>query len=128
MIYGASEHNAKDEWTGALAFTNIGLAGSAFTGQKWLKTHYPALLNLFTLLLKAKERPQGLLLCEVGNLSDVISPEGKRRLEQVVRLAFADAGAVEHGAPQFFWSEGFLIIISFIIIIIIKKKKKIRKK
>ena len=33
--FGASEHNAKDEWTGALAFTNLNLAGSASTGNKW---------------------------------------------------------------------------------------------
>ena len=52
---GASEHDAKDEWTGALAFTKLNLAGSAFTGNKWYKTHEPALLDLFTQLLKAEE-------------------------------------------------------------------------
>ena len=103
---GASEHNAKDEWTGALAFTNLNLPGSAFTGEKWYETHEPALLDLFTQLLKAEERPQGLLLCEVGNLSDLITAEGKTRLEHVLERAFRLAGAVEHGALQFLWSEG----------------------
>ena len=104
--FGASEHNAKDEWTCALAFTNIGLAGSAFTGNLWSKKHQPALRELFTQLLKADERPQGLLLCEVGNLSDPITAEGQSRLKDVVTLACEHAGAIDHGAPQFFWSPG----------------------
>ena len=103
---GASEHYAKDQWIGAIAFSNLGLPGSAFTGNKWSKVHKPALLELFIQLLVAEERPQGLLLCEVGNLSDLITPEGRSRLECVLRLAFQHAGALEHGAPQFFWSKG----------------------
>ena len=103
---GALEHNAGDEWTGALAFTNICLTGSAFTSNKWYKKHNPRLLDLFTRLLMADERPQGLLLSEVGNIRESITAEGKSRLEDVVTLAFQHAGAVEHGAPQFFWSSG----------------------
>ena len=61
-------------------------------------------MNLFTDLLT--ERVQGLLLNEVGNMSDLVSVEGKKRLESVVEEAFENAGAIEHGPPQFFWSRG----------------------
>ena len=103
---GASEHKATNVWTGALAFTNIGLAGSAFSGSQWLSKHQHVLLGLFTELLNADERPQGLLLCEVGNLSDLITAEGKTRLEQVLTTAFGQAGDGQHEKPQFFWSNG----------------------
>ena len=53
-----------------------------------------------------KEKPQGIFLCEVGNLSDPITPEGAKRLAEVLGLAFEEAGAAEHGPPQFFWSDG----------------------
>ena len=39
-------------------------------------------------------------------MSHPITPEGKKRLEEVLRRAFEDAGAQEHGLPQFFWSAG----------------------
>ena len=32
--------------------------------------------------------------------------EGKERLELVLEEAFEKAGAIEHGSPQFFWSDG----------------------
>ena len=48
----------------------------------------------------------GFLLNEVGNLDFLITPEGKRRLEDVLVSAFEEIGATEHGLPQFFWSDG----------------------
>ena len=53
-----------------------------------------------------KQKPHGILLCEVGNLSDPITPEGAKRLAEVLGLAFEEAGAAEHGPPQFFWGDG----------------------
>jgi hypothetical protein len=105
-VIGASEHNAPNEWSGAFAFSNIGLAGAAFLGASWQKKHAGKLRELFSNLLVTKQKPQGIFLCEVGNLSDPITSEGRKRLEEVLGLAFRDAGAVEHGPPQFFWSDG----------------------
>ena len=62
-------------------------------------------LDLFTDLLK--EGVLGLLLNEVGNMSDLVTVEGgQERLEEVLVAAFEKAGATEHGLPQFLWSKG----------------------
>ena len=103
---GASEHNATNKWTSAVACSNLGLPGAAFEGGLWHKKHVGKLRELFSNLLMTNEKPQGILLCEVGSLSDLITPEGRFNLEEVLRLAFLEAGAAEHGPPQFFWSNG----------------------
>ena len=103
---GAAEHVAKKcEWRVGLAYTNIGLPGKAFEGKDWPK-HRRTLWELFTNLLKEEGPIVGLLLNEVGNLDDLLSKEGKQRLEDVVVEAFDTVGAPGHGGPQFFWSEG----------------------
>ena len=103
---GAAEHTSTSEWRAALAYSNLGLAGAAFTGKDWKKKHTNALLQLFTELMLSEQRVLGLLLCEVGNMSDLLAAEGKKRLEEVIATAFENAGATEHGEPQFFWSKG----------------------
>ena len=105
-VIGVSEHNAKNKCTGAFAFSNIGLAGSAFQGNNWQKKHAGKLQEIFSDLLMTNQKPQGILLCEVGNLSDPITPEGRERLEEVLGFAFKETGAAEHGPPQSFWSNG----------------------
>ena len=101
---GASQHNARNEWNGAFSFSNIGLPGEAFEGGNW-KSHARKLREIFANLLTTKEKPQGILLCEVGNRSDPITPEGKEKLEEVLELAFQDSGASEHGSLHVFWSS-----------------------
>jgi hypothetical protein len=55
---GAAKHARKDQWTGAIAFANIGLAGEAMRSEKgWKNKHRPALLKQFTALLNYKEPP-----------------------------------------------------------------------
>ena len=105
-VIGASEHNAQNELSGAFAFSNIGLSGAAFQGANWEKKHAGKLRKLFSNLLMTKQQPQGIFLCEVGNLSDPITKVGRWELECVLELAFKDAGAAKHGPPQFFWSRG----------------------
>ena len=94
---GATEH------TDTVAFYNIGLAGKAFTGKEWGK-HRKKLLSIFTDLLS--EPALGLFLNEVGNLSDLLTLKGQQRLQDVLQEAFQNAGAIEHGPPQFLWSGG----------------------
>ncbi len=94
---GATEH------TDTIAFYNVGLAGKAFTGKAWGQ-HRKKLLPIFTHLLS--EPALGLFLNEVGNLSDLLTPKGQQRLQDVLQEAFQNAGAIEHGPPQFLWSEG----------------------
>ena len=87
------------EWRGAFAFSNIGLAGQAFLGKSWETKHARKLRKIFAELLMTEQKPQGIFLCEVGNLKDPITPEGQAKLEKVLELAFKDAGAEEHGPP-----------------------------
>ena len=105
-VIGVSEHNAKNNWDGAFAFSNAGMAGAAFEGPKWQKKHAGKLGEIFSNLLMTKQKPQAILLNEVGNLTDPITTEGRERLEEVLRSAFNETGAAEHGPPQFFWSSG----------------------
>ena len=107
---GASEHI---KWRGALAFSIIGLPGNSFTGQRWTQTHRPGLLDLFINLLRYRDEArietaaavQGLLLCEAGFIDDTLDEDGKAALEHLLHQAFLEAGASEHGAPNFFWSD-----------------------
>ena len=73
---GVVEHTVEWEWRGSFAFANIGMAGSAFTGKEWYEKHNPALKELFTGLLN--QQAQGLLLNEVGNMSDLTTIAGKK--------------------------------------------------
>ena len=99
---GAAEHTVGYVWRGALAYCNIGLTGETLTGNDW--NLFRNLLDLFRNLL---EKPVlGLLLGEVGNLGDLMTGEGRKRLEDVLAAAFEEAGATKHGPPQFFWSDG----------------------
>ena len=96
-----------------MAFSNIGLQGSAFTGQKWTPTHRPRLLALFINLLRYKDEArsetaavvQRLLLCEVGTIDEALDENGTTALEELLREAFREAGASEHGDPTIFWSD-----------------------
>ena len=105
-VIGASKHNAKNTWTGAFAFSNIGLPGAAFRGKGWLKKHAGNLRELLSNLLMTEQKLQGILLCEVGNVSDPITLEYREQFEVELKFAFEDTGGVSlHGPPQFFWSN-----------------------
>jgi len=97
---------APAEWQCALAFADIGLPGSAVSGSHWSNKHRPALLRQFTRLLQTERRPAGLLLCEVGNLTELLKTEDRQEFDTLFKDAFAAAGATEHGQPQIFWSGG----------------------
>ena len=104
MATSSLRHNSQNEWRASVAFYNLGLAGNAFDGKNW-KQHKRVLLPLFTDLLKQNKNTLGLFLNEVGNWSDFLSVEGKKRLELVLTDAFESAGATQHGPPKFFWSN-----------------------
>ena len=57
------------------------------------------LLKLFTDLLSAKQLVLGLLLCEVGNMSDLPDDAAIVELQDLITTAFQNAGATEHGDP-----------------------------
>ena len=90
----------------ALAFANIGLAGKAVGGSRWAKHHRPKLLKQLVGLLTTQERPAGLLLNEVGNLSEVLDAQQRDEFNALLTEAFAKAGASEHGNPRIIWSYG----------------------
>ena len=97
---------SKNEWQGAIAFANIGLAGAAVRGNQWRK-HRKKLLKQFTELLQYRQlKVVGLCLNEVGNLSDLLTPEDRQHFDELIQEAFQQAGATEHGPAQIIWSEG----------------------
>jgi hypothetical protein len=97
---------SKDEWRGAIAFANIGLAGSAVRGGKW-KCRRGQLLKQFTkLLLYNGLKVIGICLNEVGNLSDLLDQKDRQIFDELIQEAFNNAGATEHGPARIIWSEG----------------------
>ena len=100
---GAAEHTVPNRWVVSLAFSNTGLSGSAVTGNAWEKRHNPKLLKLCTKLLE--EQARGLLLNEVGSMSDLVTVPGRERLEEVLTSAFEMTGVADHGPPQIFLEQ-----------------------
>ena len=96
----ASEH-APGEWRMALAFANVGLTGTAASAKHWVNRRRPKLLQQFTALLQSEERPAGLLLNEVGNLSDLLVQDERQKFSELLTEAFHNAGASEHGPRRF---------------------------
>ena len=109
-IGGATEHVGGRLFQGVLAFSNLGLPGAAFTGQQWFKKkdgHEDRLLRLVQDLFgQAGGRGRallGILLNEVGNLSDLVKDQGRKNMDAVLQKAF-QLSCQE--APNIHWSEG----------------------
>ena len=111
---GMSEHPGtssgrirQDAWEGCLAFSNIGLAGDAVRGKNWSRKHGPRVFKLVTELFKAcqgrRHEVLGVLLNEVGNMSDLLDPTCKDKFEDTITEAFFTAATAE---PQIMWSPG----------------------
>ena len=96
----------------AFAFANVGLPGAAFLGGDWAKIHARKLQETCSSLLMMEQKPQTILLCGVGNVSDPITPEGRERLEEVLKFAFKETGAEGHGPPQCVWITDATMIAS----------------
>ena len=52
----------------------------------------------------------GLLLCEVGNLTDALDRAARQKFERLLVEAFETAGASEHGPPSIIWSQGETVV------------------
>ena len=95
---GASEHAT---WNGAILITNIGLPRSTVRGKHWLTRHRPDLLALFKNLLTSQWL-KGLFVCEVGNMSDLLTAADQAAMAEVIEQAFEQAG---YGSPKVAWSD-----------------------
>ena len=114
---GASEHEF------ALGSTNIGLPGRAINGKNFKKRFAKKLVDLFTSLLTGNKNCAGLLICEAGNIDNLVCEAGKVKMNAVIIEAFEKAGAAEHEkmragqpynnmvlqstetAPQIYWHQ-----------------------
>ena len=56
--------------------------------------------------MQSKENTAGILLNEIGNLSDLVQGQEREKINDVLKEAFYTAGASKHGHPQIFWSDG----------------------
>ena len=101
----ASEH-AISTWRMAFAFANVGIAGAMVKSSRWEKKHRPRLLTQLVALLWSTENPAGILLNEIGNLSDLVQGQEREKINDVLKEAFRTAGASKHGHPKIFWSDG----------------------
>ena len=110
---GATEHTVErgklrrvsassNEWQVAVAFSNIGLPGEAIDSDNWGRKHRPRLKRLLKQLLD--EEVVGILLCEVGNMSDLVTTAGKALFEDLIREVFHQS--LSDAMPQIYWTEG----------------------
>ena len=76
---------------GVLAFSNLGLPGSAITGGHG-RNHETRLNRLMSELFEAAtvrgRTLVGILLNEVGNMSELVSKEGRRNFDGMLRNSF----------------------------------------
>ena len=70
---GATEHVL------ALASTNIGLPGAAINGRYLERNHARQLRHVFAALLGGNTKCAGLLCCELGNVDNLCSKDGRRK-------------------------------------------------
>ena len=104
-IGGATEHTGCC-FEGVLAFSNLGLAGKAFTGQKWPRHEGRLIALVQALFHQATERGRGLLgvlLNEVGNLSELVDENGRQNMDRMLETSFQRSCG---GVPNILWSEG----------------------
>ena len=103
---GATEHTSGKVFEGVIAFSNLGLAGSAVIGTKWPKheTRLRSLVvDLFNAATQRGRALVGILLNEVGNMSDLVTEEGRNNFNRMLVNSFRDARGEE---PQVHWSLG----------------------
>ena len=90
-IGGATEHAGSGLFEGVLAFSNLGLAGEGFTSKKWHQ-HEARLSQLVSeLFIAARERGRalsGILLNEVGNLSELVDEQGRQNMNSMLQTRF----------------------------------------
>ena len=60
------------------------------------KNHGEKVRQVFTALLGGNTKCAGLLCCELGDVGNLCSEEGKEKINQCIIQAFEDAGAAEH--------------------------------
>ena len=105
----SSGKGRQNAWEGTLAFSNIGLPATGIRGRHWSNKHGPRLTRLVTELFEANahdERPHqllGILLNEVGNLSDLLDGECRDKFGDMMTNSFFSAAENE---PQICWSPG----------------------
>ena len=122
---GATEHTNGKVFEGVLAFSNLGLAGSAVIGAKWPKHEirlHSLVLDLFNAATQRGRALVGILLNEVGNMSDLVTEEGRNNFNRMLVNSFSRgqrrraASALEprrdHGGVSSHRAGGVLIQIA----------------
>ena len=106
-VPGAADEGVRERaWEGALAFANLGLPGGAIRGARW--PEHKRWLQRFVVDIFSEVQSNvfdrkllGLLLCEVGNLSDRIVGESRKKFCEVIKDAIVDAA---HADPSIIWA------------------------
>ena len=101
---GAAEHSFY-MGKGSVASINVGLAGNAVKGNHW-KTHRKTVLNIFVRALTSSVDTIGMLVSEVGSVTDPYDDDDRNTLDRLFKEAFQKAGASEHNEIQIFWAQG----------------------
>ena len=68
-------------WRMAFAFANLGIPGAMVLSKNWTTKHRPQLVTQLVALLLSKENPAGILLNEVGNLTDLLKAQEREEFE-----------------------------------------------
>ena len=103
----AAEQIRGKVFEGVLAFSNIGLAGKAVNSESsWPKHRRRLHVLVSDLFTAATERGRvlwGILLNEVGNMSELLDHCGRQNFDGMLRDGFRQSCGEE---PQLYWSKG----------------------
>ena len=92
---GAAEHMRTKVFEGILAFSNLGLAGRAVTSKtKWPRHSarlHTLVTDLFTAAAVRGRTLWGILLCEVGSMSDHLDMKARLKFDGMLTKAFGQS-------------------------------------
>ena len=95
---------------GCVANINVGLPAKAVKGKHW-RTHRRDLLNIFVKAPPFSSDTIGMLVSEVGSVSDPYDHDDRnafdRLFEEAFQIASEQTGASEHNKIQIFWAKGY---------------------
>ena len=105
---GAPEHTCYMA-NGCVVSINVGMPGGAVRGNRW-NTHRSRLLQIFVTALVFSSDIIGMLVSEVGSVTDPYDDDDRKRFDSLFKEAFHIAdeqtGASEHNEIQFFGATG----------------------
>ena len=91
---------------GCVVSINVGMPGNAVKGHRWKKHRDTLKHNIFVKALTFSVDTIGMLVSEVGLVTDPYDDDDRNTFDRLFKEAFQIASASEHIEIQIFWAQG----------------------